>query len=113
MVVGSATVRPHWRTIAVVKPAVAGLGGGRTVGLFLSRPTYGRLEPAQPQNLLGHAMLPEQIGVEPHRSVINGKTRWVDTSKNMRFLCTLQRYAKADYVAAGARRSTGGCDGEL
>lgn len=60
-----------------------------------------------PAGLLGHAMLPDAIGVDPHRRVVDGNAHWVGTSQRMRFMFTRERavQVKVDAVTAGA--STG------
>jgi hypothetical protein len=49
-------------------------------------------------------MLPEALGVDPHRRVVDGTAHWVGTSQKMRFMFTRERtvQGKVDAVTAGA-----------
>ncbi len=62
-----------------------------------------------PEGILGHAMTPEAIGVDPHRRVVDGKARWVETSQKMRFMFTRQRsvQGKVEAGVMGATASVG------
>lgn len=52
-------------------------------------------------------MLQEGIGVDPHRRVVDGSPRWVETSQKMRFLFTRQRAIQGK-VGTGAVGASAG-----
>lgn len=60
-----------------------------------------------PDGILGHAMIPDLIGVDPHRKVVSGKPRWVDTSQRMHFMFTRQRSANGKLEAGMASVEAG------
>ncbi|MGC4069404.1 MAG: hypothetical protein QM784_33085 [Polyangiaceae bacterium] len=60
-----------------------------------------------PDGVLGHSMLRDVVGVDPHRLVVDGQARLVETSQKMRFLVTVQQALQGNVQSGVVGASAG------